>query len=184
MNAPSIITANTIPANYFAATKPIIVLMGVCGCGKSTVAKHLTDHYGIKYAEADDFHPQANIDKMASGHPLTDEDRWPWLDSLAAWIDERIAAGEPAIVTCSALKKAYRDKLRRPGVVFVYMQGTYDEVMERLSHREGHFMKPDMLRSQFDILEEPGDDEVHVNVHIGQAAPDMEAAAVAGALKL
>ncbi|KFI47027.1 gluconokinase [Bifidobacterium biavatii] len=184
MNAPSIITANTIPANYFAATKPIIVLMGVCGCGKSTVAKHLTDHYGIKYAEADDFHPQANIDKMAAGHPLTDEDRWPWLDSLAAWIDDRIAAGEPAIVTCSALKKAYRDKLRRPGVVFVYMQGTYDEVMERLSHREGHFMKPEMLRSQFDILEEPGDDEVHVNVHIGQAAPDMEAAAVAGALRL
>ena len=79
---------------------------------------------------------------MAAGHPLTDEDRWPWLDTIAAWIDERVAAGEPAVVTCSALKKIYRDKLRRQGVVFVYMQGTFDEVMERLSHRQGHFMKP------------------------------------------
>ncbi|WP_241519517.1 gluconokinase [Bifidobacterium callitrichidarum] len=179
-----IITANTIPEGYFAAAKPIIVLMGVCGCGKSTVATHLTERYGLKYAEADDFHPQANIDKMAAGIPLTDEDRWPWLDTLASWIDERVAAGEAAVVTCSALKKVYRDKLRRPGVVFVYMQGTFDEVMDRLSHREGHFMKPSMLKSQFDILEEPGDDEVHVNVHIGLADPDQEAMAVAGALNL
>ena len=119
---------------------------------------------------------------MAAGHPLTDEDRWPWLDTIAAWIDERVAAGEPAVVTCSALKKIYRDKLRRQGVVFVYMQGTFDEVMERLSHRQGHFMKPSMLQSQFDILEEPDDDEIHVNVHIGQADPEHEA--VAGALGL
>lgn len=118
---------------------------------------------------------------MAAGHPLTDEDRWPWLDTIAAWIDERVAAGEPAVVTCSALKKIYRDKLRRQGVVFVYMQGTFDEVMERLSHRQGHFMKPSMLQSQSDILEEPGDDEIHVNVHIGQADPEHEAMAVAGA---
>ena len=131
---------------------------------------------------------------MAAGHPLTDEDRWPWLDTIAAWIDERqrtelpvcerLAAGEPAVVTCSALKKIYRDKLRRQGVVFVYMQGTFDEVMERLSHRQGHFMKPSMLQSQSDILEEPGDDEIHVNVHIGQADPEHEAMAVAGALGL
>ena len=99
-------------------------------------------------------------------------------------IDERVAAGEPAVVTCSALKKIYRDKLRRQGVVFVYMQGTVDEVMERLSHRQGHFMKPSMLQSQSDILEEPGDDEIHVNVHIGQADPEHEAMAVAGALGL
>ena len=96
----------------------------------------------------------------------------------------RVAAGEPAVVTCSALKKIYRDKLRRQGVVFVYMQGTFDEVMERLSHRQGHFMKPSMLQSQSDILEEPGDDEIHVNVHIGQADPEHEAMAVAGALGL
>ncbi len=99
---------------------------------------------------------------MAAGHPLTDEDRWPWLDTIAAWIDERVAAGEPAVVTCSALKKIYRDKLRR----------------------QGHFMKPSMLQSQSDILEEPGDDEIHVNVHIGQADPEHEAMAVAGALGL
>ena len=121
---------------------------------------------------------------MAAGHPLTDEDRWPSLDTIAAWIDERVAAGEPAVVTCSALKKIYRDKLRRQGVVFVYMQGTFDEVMERLSHRQGHFMKPSMMQSQSDILEEPGDDEIHVNVHIGQADPEHEAMAVAGALGL
>lgn len=121
---------------------------------------------------------------MAAGHPLTDEDRWPWLDTIAAWIDERVVAGEPSMVTCSALKKIYRDKLRRQGVVFVYMQGTFDEVMERLSHRQGHFMKPSMLQSQFDILEEPDDDEIHVNVHIGQADPEHEAVAVAGALGL
>ena len=84
---------------------------------------------------------------MAAGHPLTDEDRWPWLDTIAAWIDERVAAGEPAVVTCSALKKIYRDKLRRQGVVFVYMQGTFDEVMERLSHRQGHLVVPEFLRT-------------------------------------
>ena len=121
---------------------------------------------------------------MAAGHPLTDEDRWPWLDTIAAWIDERVVAGEPAVVTCSALKKIYRDKLRRQGVVFVYMQGTFDEAMERLSHRQGHFMKPSMLQSQFDILEEPGDDEIHVNIHIGQADPEHEVMSVAGALGL
>lgn len=109
---------------------------------------------------------------MAAGHPLTDEDRWPWLDTIAAWIDERVAAGEPAVVTCSALKKIYRDKLRRQGVVFVYMQGTFDEVMERLSHRQGHFMKPSMLQSQSDILEEPGDDEIHVTYTSARPIPN------------
>ena len=111
---------------------------------------------------------------MAAGHPLTDEDRWPWLDTIAAWIDERVAAAD----------EIEEDELRRQGVVFVYMQGTFDEVMERLSHRQGHFMKPSMLQSQSDILEEPGDDEIHVNVHIGQADPEHEAMAVAGALGL
>ena len=119
---------------------------------------------------------------MAAGHPLTDEDRWPWLDTIAAWIDERVAAGDPAVVTCSALKKIYRDKLRRQGVVFVYMQGTFDEVMERLSHRQGTQVSGACSSSRH--LEEPGDDEIHVNVHIGQADPEHEAMAVAGALGL
>lgn len=180
----AIVTANNIPSDYFENSTPIIVMMGVCGCGKTTVAEHLADRFAMKSAEADDFHPQANIDKMSAGIPLTDDDRWPWLDTIAAWIDERIAADEPAVVTCSALKKVYRDKLRRKGVVFVYMQGSFDEVMERLSHRQGHFMKPNMLQSQFDILEEPGNNEVHVNVHIGQGSPEQEAAAVAEALGL
>ncbi|WP_240539312.1 gluconokinase [Bifidobacterium sp. SO1] len=182
---PDLISANTIPEGYFAHTKPIAIIMGVCGCGKTTVAEHVSAKLGVKYAEADDFHPKANIEKMAAGHPLTDEDRWPWLDALAAWIDQRVAAGEPAVVTCSALKKVYRDKLRRPGVVFVYMKGTYDEVLARMSHRQGHFMKTSMLQSQFDILEEPGSDEVHVDVEIGHGTtPDQEAAAVVAALGL
>ena len=180
----TIIAANTIPAGYFAGKAPVIVMMGVCGCGKTTVAEHLAAKLGLKSAEADDFHPQANIAKMSAGIPLTDDDRWPWLDTLAAWIDERIAAGEPAVVTCSALKKAYRDRLRRDGVVFVYMKGSFDEVLDRLSHRQGHFMKPNMLQSQFDILEEPGADEVHVDVEIGHdTTPEQECDAVIGALK-
>lgn len=178
-----IISANTVPADYFADCKPIAIIMGVCGCGKTTVAEHIAAELGVKYAEADDFHPKANIEKMAAGHPLTDEDRWPWLDALAAWIDQRVAAGEPAVVTCSALKKIYRDRLRRKGVVFVYMKGTYDEVLQRMSGRKGHFMKTNMLQSQFDILEEPGADEIHIDVEIGHGTtPDQEAAAVLAAL--
>lgn len=184
MNPADLITERVIPADFFAGRQPIIVMMGVCGCGKTTVAELLAERYGMRSAEADDFHPRANIDKMSAGIPLTDEDRWPWLDTIAAWIDERIAAGEAAVVTCSALKKAYRDKLRRDGVVFVHMQGGFDEVMERLSHRQGHFMKPNMLQSQFDILEAPGADEAHVSVHIGQGTPEQEASAVAEALGL
>ena len=182
---PNIVSANTVPAVYFADCKPIAIIMGVYGCGKTTVAEHLAAELGVKYAEADDFHPKANIEKMAAGHPLTDEDRWPWLDALAAWIDQRVAAGEPAVVTCSALKKIYRDRLRRKGVVFVYMKGTYDEVLQRMSGRQGHFMKTDMLQSQFDILEEPSADEVHIDVEIGHGTtPQQEAAAVVAALDL
>ena len=179
-----LIEVNTVPEGYFAERKPIIVVMGVCGCGKTTVANELAEWYGMKFAEADDFHPQANIDKMASGTPLTDEDRKPWLDLLAAWIDERIQAGEPAVLTCSALKKAYRERLRRDTVVFVYMKGDFDTVMKRLSSREGHFMKPAMLRSQFAILEEPDETELHVDVAIGRATSEQEAAVAAEAIGL
>lgn len=180
----SIIVENTIPTKYFVTRKPILVLMGVCGCGKSTIAEHISNSCNLPYAEADDFHPQSNIDKMSAGIPLTDQDRLPWLNSIANWIDERITNNQSAIVTCSALKKEYRDILRRPEVVFVYMQGSYEEVMERLSQRKDHFMKPNMLQSQFDILQEPTQDELHVNVHIGNATPDQEAAAVISLLPL
>ena len=136
---------DTIPDGYLRDAAPILVVMGVCGCGKTSVATAIAERQGWDSAEADDFHPQANIDKMAAGIPLTDDDRWGWLDKLAAWIREHVESGKPGVLTCSALKKVYRDKLRLPGVVFVYLSGDYDTVMELLSHRSGHFMKPAML---------------------------------------
>jgi gluconokinase len=139
----------------------IILVMGVSGSGKTTVGAMLAGRLQWHYAEADDFHPKANIDKMAAGHPLTDEDRWPWLRAIRAWIDTQIAANEPAVVTCSALKRVYRDFLRaeRPEVQVVYLQGSRDLIASRLAARHGHFFQAKMLDSQFADLEEPAPDE-------------------------
>jgi gluconokinase len=143
----------------------IIVVMGVSGSGKTTVGAMLAGKLHWKYAEADDFHPPANIAKMAAGEPLTDEDRKPWLAAIAAWIDEQIALGEPGVVTCSALKRSYRDELRagRPEVRLVYLHGDRDLIAARLAARHGHFFHAEMLDSQFAALEEPTPDE-HVTV--------------------
>jgi gluconokinase len=100
---------------------PVLLLMGVSGSGKSTVGALLAGRLHWPYADADSFHPAANVEKMAAGHPLTDEDRIPWLRSIRAWIDERVTKGEPALVSCSALKRAYRDMLRTPEVIIVYL---------------------------------------------------------------
>jgi carbohydrate kinase (thermoresistant glucokinase family) len=145
--------------------QPVIVVMGVAGSGKTTVGALLAGQLGWPYAEADNFHPQSNVDKMAAGHPLTDVDRKPWLEAIGHWIDERGAAGEPGVVSCSGLKRAYRDRLRdgRPEVRMVFLQGSRELIMRRMITRHGHFMKPDMLDSQFADLEEPGPDE-HVLV--------------------
>jgi gluconokinase len=145
----------------------ILVLMGVSGSGKSTVGALLAGRLRRPYAEADDFHPPANVAKMAAGHPLTDEDRWPWLAAIARWIDERLATGESGVVTCSALKRKYRDVLRRPQVRFVYLRGSRELVAQRLAARHGHFFKPELLASQFATLEEPAPDEGAVTVEIG-----------------
>src|SRR2546430_17250066 len=125
--------------------------MGVSGSGKTTVGALLAGQLGWLYAEADDFHPSANVEKMAAGHPLTDEDRWPWLEALGRWIDERRANGEPGIVTCSALKRSYRDLLRRdrPEVLVAYLDGSHDLIAGRLIARHGHFFASSMLDSQF-----------------------------------
>jgi gluconokinase/shikimate kinase len=149
--------------------KPILVLMGVSGCGKSTVAGILAGRLGWKFDEGDDMHPAANVAKMHAGHPLIDEDRWPWLERIRVWIDERIGAGEPAIVTCSALKRSYRDVLRADEVVFVYLHGTHDQIAERLRARHGHFMPAALLDSQFADLEPPTADEQSVTVDIGDS---------------
>ena len=138
-----------------------LVFMGVAGSGKTTAAEGLAAKLGWPEAEADDFHPAANIEKMSSGHPLTDEDRWPWLRKLRAWMDKNSEQNSSTIVTCSALKRSYRDLLRNgPGrVCFVHMQAPAKVIEERMAKRD-HFMRPGMLGSQFDTLEdlEEGED--------------------------
>jgi carbohydrate kinase (thermoresistant glucokinase family) len=154
---------------------PVVVLMGVSGSGKSSVAALLAGRLGWPFAEGDDLHPRANIDKMAAGDPLDDADRWPWLERVAEWIRERLAAGEGGIVTCSALKRRYRDVLRGPGVVFVYLTGSRQQIAERLVARHGHFMPAELLDSQFADLEPPGADERAVVVEVRGSAQETAA---------
>ena len=144
----------------------ILLVMGVSGSGKTSVGTFLAGRLNWPYAEADAFHSTANVEKMAAGHPLTDEDRWPWLQAIRAWIDERVARGESGVVTCSALKRKYRDVLRRAEVRFVYLKGTRELIAERMAARQGHFFKPSMLDSQFASLEEPSADEGVITVPI------------------
>jgi gluconokinase len=156
-----------------AGTNPIVlVVMGVSGCGKSTVAALLAGHLGWPLEEGDDLHPRANVEKMAAGTPLTDEDRWPWLEKIAEWVEERLDAGENGIITCSALKRSYRDVINRRGhgVRFIYLAGSLELISERLGVRQGHFMPASLLHSQFADLEEPGPDEPGLRVDIGPPA--------------
>jgi gluconokinase len=149
-------------------TPCVLVVMGVSGSGKSTIAEHLAAHLGWRYVDGDLFHPPANVAKMSAGHPLTDEDRWPWLRAIAAEIDRLAAAGERAVVACSALKRAYRDILvhGRDDVRIVFLDGTKDLVAQRLAARKGHFMPPGLLDSQFRTLEPPQPGERPVTVSI------------------
>ncbi|MCC8246820.1 gluconokinase [Saccharothrix luteola] len=153
-----------------SAEPTCVVVMGVSGSGKSTVARMLADRLGRPMAEADEFHPAANIGKMSAGTPLTDADRAPWLAAIRDWITERAAAGESTVVTCSALKRAYRDVLRGADarVRFLHLHGTADVIGERMSHRSGHFMPPSLLRSQFDALEPLTADEDGVAVDVAR----------------
>ena len=138
-----------------------IVVMGVSGCGKTTVAVKLAERLHRDFAEADVFHSPANVDKMRAGIPLSDADRWPWLDAIADWIDAARAKGRPCVVTCSALKRAYRERLARghDDIRFVHLRGDYDTIASRMSERSGHYMPASLLRSQFDALQEPGAEE-------------------------
>lgn len=139
----------------------VLVVMGVSGAGKTTLAEALARRLGWPFQEGDALHPEANIAKMAAGIALDDADRWPWLDAVGAWIDRRIADGRGGVITCSALKRAYRDRLARdrPEVRFVFIRLAPEVIAERLDHREGHFMPPSLLPSQFAALEPPGADE-------------------------
>ena len=135
----------------------MLLVTGVSGSGKTTVGAMLAGRLGWPYAEADTFHPAANVAKMRAGVPLTDDDRWPWLRAIGAWIDERAAAGEPAVVTCSALKRRYRDYLRasRPQVRLIYLSADKELIAARLAARHGHFFPASLLDSQFRDLEPP-----------------------------
>jgi carbohydrate kinase (thermoresistant glucokinase family) len=146
----------------------VLVLMGVAGCGKTTTAARLSRRLGWEFRDADAFHPSQNIAKMSAGVPLTDDDRWPWLAAIADWIDARLAAGESAIVTCSALKRAYRDVLAggRARVQIVHLAGSQALIGARMAARRNHFMPPSLLDSQFAALEPPAADEKIVEVPV------------------
>jgi gluconokinase len=135
----------------------VIVLMGVSGSGKTTIGHCLAEQLGWPFYEGDDFHPPANVAKMSQGIPLSDDDRLPWLDRLRDLICEYVESGKNAIVACSALKESYRRRLAQAGdrVCFVYLQGDYDLIEERMEARQNHFMKAGLLESQFQTLEEP-----------------------------
>lgn len=151
-----------------------LVFMGVSGTGKSTIGRRVADALDCRFAEGDDFHPRANIEKMASGRPLTDSDRWPWLELLAEWTAEQREAGESTVVACSALRRGYRRILRRPApdTFFVHLTGYPGLLLDRLQSRGGHFMPSSLLESQLDTLEPLAADEQGITVDV--AAPVEE----------
>jgi gluconokinase len=152
----------------------IVILFGVSGAGKTTVGKLLARKLGWHFLEADDFHPTANVEKMRSGHPLTDEDRWPWLKRLREQIERSLAAGENAVLACSALKRKYRDCLRvNSDVKSVFLRGDYALIEKQLRHRRGHFMKSALLRSQFADLEEPQPNEHALTVELERTPQEI-----------
>ena len=153
----------------------IIIVAGVSGSGKTTVGALVAGRLRWRFADADTFHPPANVEKMRAGEPLTDEDRMPWLRAVAAWIDERIAAGQSAVVTCSALKRSYRDLLLagRPEATLVFLMVDRDILLRRVSARPDHFFPEKLLQSQLDTLEMPsatGEPHVRVIVADGDVA--------------
>jgi gluconokinase len=158
-----------------------VVVMGVSGVGKTTVAQGMSTILGWTFAEGDAFHSEANVAKMASGHPLTDEDRWPWLRSIGEWMSREIAAGRSAVVTCSALRRVYRDLLRegRPEVVFCHLVAGEALIGGRMSHRTDHYMPPSLLPSQLAALEPLEPDEPGVEVPVEGEADEVIARALA-----
>ncbi len=151
-------------------TLPVLVVMGVSGCGKSTIAKPVAARLGWPFEEGDALHPEANIAKMKAGVPLDDADRAPWLDAVAGWVAARLAEEVGGVITCSALRRAYRDRIRAvgPGVIFVYLRGSRTLIGRRVAARKDHFMPPSLLDSQFATLEEPTADEHAVVIEIDQ----------------
>ena len=163
----------------------IVLLAGVSGSGKTTVGRLLAGRLGWTFADGDSFHSAANVARMRAGQPLTDEDRWPWLGAIAAWMDERITAGQPAVVACSALRRAYRAVLLdgRPAARMVFLQVSHDQDAGRLTGRRGHFFPAELLDSQYAALEMPQDPE-RILVLNAQGRPDGVVADIVVALGL
>jgi gluconokinase len=146
----------------------ILLLMGVSGCGKTTTAQRLAKRLNWAFRDGDSFHSPANVEKMQAGAPLTDDDRWPWLDAIGAWIDDLRRSDMRGIVTCSALKRSYRMRLlhNRPDMQLVYLKGSQALIADRISRRRNHFMPPALLLSQFATLEEPRGAERPIIVNV------------------
>lgn len=158
-----------------------IIVMGVSGAGKTSIADLLANRLGCRFVEGDQLHPEANVKKMAEGRPLTDDDRWPWLDIIGNELKAAHAAGEDIVVTCSALKKTYREKLRTSGgepLYFVFLKGSPELLASRMGARKGHFMPASLLQSQLATLESPEGETNVVTVDIDATLPEIVADAI------
>ncbi len=158
-----------------------VVMMGVSGSGKTTVARGVAGRLGWDVLEGDSYHPPANVAKMHRGEPLDDADRLPWLHAIASAIDAELSAGRSCVVACSALKRSYREILigARAHVALVYLQGARKLLADRLAHRQGHFMPPSLLDSQLATLEEPGKMEKPITISVAPSPPEIVAAVLA-----
>jgi gluconokinase len=162
-----------------------VVVMGVAGAGKTTVGEALAKRCGYAFVDGDALHPAANIAKMSAGQPLTDADRAPWLAKVAAWMDARLAEGRSGVVTCSALKRKYRDQLAvgRPGVRLVLLDGSHALIAERVANRKGHFWPAGLLDTQFADFEPPGPDEAILVIDVAPPV-DVQVAEIVDRLAL